>query len=68
MEYQVWDYTQEYKRAYSCVRCGESESCCLGLKLIIEEIHFGRVAHSGERRTCNAEAAGAEPVSSTIRC
>ena len=26
---------------------------------------IGRVAHLGERRTCNAEAAGAEPVSST---
>src|SRR5258708_29273690 len=50
-----------------------------GLKFIIEEIakceilcanchrkfHFGPVAHLGERCTCNAEAAGAEPVRST---
>ena len=27
--------------------------------------HYGPVAHLGERRTCNAEVAGAEPVRST---
>src|SRR5579859_1731039 len=94
-------FVSEYKKTHPCVRCGESEPCCLdfhhvdpskkfrviggmadrgfSIKKIIAEIakcemlcanchrrlHFGRVAHLGERRTCNAKAAGAEPVSST---
>ena len=96
------DFVQEYKKTHSCIRCGESETCCLdfhhidpakkfrvlggmadrgfSLERIKIEIlkceilcanchrkfHHGVIAHSGERRTCNAEAVGAEPTNSTI--
>lgn len=41
-----------------------------GFQINCKECHDlkrGRLVHSGERRTCNAEASGAEPELSTIR-